>query len=260
MQMEIQDKYCKTAPSAQNAIDIFKDNWTTSYTAAANVVAGSMPLANDSRIAEMIARLGGSLAGRTLVELGPFECGHTKMLHDAGADMITAIEGNSICYLKSLIIKEVLNLERVRLKFGEIEAWLQEAQERVDLIVASGVLYHFKDPLLALLRITEFSNNVFIWTHYMDSQAMPATDPRRGPFTGQTELRRIDGFESTYHFRTYEGAENNADFCGGMDNYSVWIEKADILALFNKKGFDVQEFLMSPDHPNGPCSCFLATK
>jgi hypothetical protein len=259
--LTINDKFCQTKPSHQNAIDIFEGIWITSFSGMSDAVTGgTIPLESDQRITEMISHLGGNLAGMELIELGPFECGHTKMLHDAGASKITAVEGNSLCYLKSLIAKEIFDLDRLKLKYGEIESWLTDLNESVDLLVASGVLYHFKDPLAAILNMTRVSNRVFIWTHYFDELTMPASDPRRSPFTGKTEARKIGNHNGTYHFRGYNGAENNDTFCGGMDDYSVWVEKRDIFAVFEEQGFSVQEFQTSPDHLNGPCACFLATK
>ena len=46
---------------------------------------------------------------------------------------------------------------------GNFERFLSDTQERFDLIVASGVLYHLMDPLLALLDLMRLTDRIFVW-------------------------------------------------------------------------------------------------
>ncbi len=66
---------------------------------------------------------------------------------------------------------------------------------RYDLIVASGVLYHLRDPLSFLERAAAATDALFLWTHYMSETAMPLSDIRRGAFRAVIERRSFHGIE-----------------------------------------------------------------
>ena len=256
---DINDRYVVTAPSDQNAVDIFKGQWISGFSGQEPVLSGgTVPLYSDPRIDWLLKRLGRSLRNMRVAELGPFEAGHSYMVHKAGAKEIVSIEGHTLSYLKCLIAKEVFKLDRLSVKCGEIESWLANEKKKLDLIVASGVLYHFKDPLLALFNMSRSAQRIFLWTHYVHDDYMPFGDPRRSSFTGQITVREVMGFECNYHYRSYEGSEQSPAFCGGIYADSVWIEHRTIVGALNSWGFKVQEVLPQIDHPGGPASCFYA--
>jgi SAM-dependent methyltransferase len=260
MGISLEDRFTHALPSGQVAVDTMKGLWVSAFPTADIVSGGNVPLFSDPRVSDAIKLFGGSLKGKRVLELGPLEGGHTYMAHKAGAEEIVAIEGNSLCYLKTLVTKEVYRLDNVRVLHGEIERWLATDHSKFDLVLASGVLYHFTDPLEALIRLAGRSKSVFIWTHYMDDAAMPVGDPRRDPFTGKTSVKEVGEHRSTYHYRSYMGAETTETYCGGMENWSIWVEKDDITRTLMEMGFEVEEYSTMPDHPNGPCSCFFASK
>src|SRR3954464_14009309 len=94
------------APSVQAAVDIFKGEWSSKFPAEAGpVTAGQWALFEDARLAWALERLGG-VAGKTALELGPLEGGHSYMLQRSGAASVVAVEGNPRAYLKCLLVKE----------------------------------------------------------------------------------------------------------------------------------------------------------
>jgi SAM-dependent methyltransferase len=256
----INEQYVASAPSRQNIANIFKGRWISGFPDASCVSGGIIPLFADSRIAWLIERCGGSLAGQHVAELGPFEGGHSYMLLAAGAASVEAIEANTLNFTKTLLVKEIFGLKGLDVRFGEIEAWLAEGDERFDLIVASGVLYHFNDPLKALWDMARRTDRIFLWTHFVDDAAMPPDDPRRASFIGTTRERTVDGVSCTYHSRSYAGAQTKAAFCGGVSQNSIWISRDAILRALTIWGFAVEEAMVDPGHANGPCACFLATR
>ena len=50
----------------------------------------------------------GGLSGKSVLELGPLEGGHTYMLEQLGATDITSVEANARAFLKCLIIEAVV--------------------------------------------------------------------------------------------------------------------------------------------------------
>lgn len=256
----INEQYVASAPSKQNIADIFKGRWISGFPDASCVSGGVIPLFHDARIAWLIERCGGTLATMRVAELGPFEGGHSYMLLQAGADSVQAVEANTLNFTKTLFVKEIFGLSRLDLKFGEIETWLAGSDEPFDLIVASGVLYHFNDPLAALHNMTKRTDRIFLWTHFMHDTYMPPSDIRLGAFTGKTTERVVDGFACTYHLRSYAGAQTKAAFCGGVSKNSIWISHDAIVQALEHWGFLVEETMLDPDHANGPSACFLATR
>jgi hypothetical protein len=109
---DILDQYAASAPSPQNAIDIFEGEWA-SQLPDPTLRAGSITLFDDYRIKWFAEHLGG-FQNKTVLELGPLEAGHTYMLERLGAASILAIEANTRAFLKCLIVKELFDLRRAR--------------------------------------------------------------------------------------------------------------------------------------------------
>ena len=125
------------------------------------------------------------------------------MLHEAGAAAIDAIEANVLAFVRCLVVKETLRLDRARFHLGDFMKWLEAAPARYDLVVASGVLYHSHDPVRLLELICEKADAVFLWTHYFDEDEMPRGDLRRTPFSEQVEIRDCRGIAVRLHERSY---------------------------------------------------------
>ena len=90
------------------------------------------------------------------------------MLQKAGVKSLTAIESNSSAFQKCLITKEVFKLNKVNFLFGDFQKYLEETKHNYDFILASGVLYHLKDPVDFLESILNKSNAFFVWTHFYE--------------------------------------------------------------------------------------------
>ena len=100
--------YVRTAPSAQNAVDIFAGQWFSSFPDDVDVDSGgTYPQFADERMGWGLRCLGG-VDGATVLELGPMEGGHTAMIERAGARQVVAVEANIQCFLRCLVTKEVL--------------------------------------------------------------------------------------------------------------------------------------------------------
>jgi hypothetical protein len=260
---EILATYTTGAPSAQEAVDVFAGEWDSQFPAEIGVQAGALPLFDDPRIHWTIDRLGGVKEFRVL-ELGPLEGGHTAMLHAAGAT-IDAVEANSRCFLKCLVTKELLGLDRARFLRGEGNAYLAEragSDVRHDLIVASGILYHMRDPLRFLDLLSAASDRLMLWTHYYDADGIPEGERRR--FTLPPETVSVDGHPYTLHPHSYFESRASARFSGGPAATANWMERDDLLHRLAALGYDRIDQRADeehPDgHPNGPCFCVLAQR
>lgn len=238
-------------PSVQNAVDIFAGHWATDLSdAIPGIVSGRHHLFPDPRpgwAAEQLG-VGGRLDGMSVLELGPLEGAHSYSLEQLGAAEVVAIEANSTAYLKCLVVKEALGLQRTRFLLGDFSEYLREGGRRFDLIFASGVLYHMSDPLDLIALMCAASDRCFVWTHYYDAARCP----------GRTAERLVrGGIETTYYRKDY-GAKG-AQFWGGNQDTASWITRDAIFDAFARHGLsDIAVLDETPDHENGPAFSFTA--
>ncbi len=155
-------------------LNVFQGEWASRFPPPFETLpAGGIPLFEDSRIHWMIQELHG-VAGYRVLELGPLEAGHSYMLDRAGAASVLAIEGNRRAFLKCLIAKEILKMPKVEFVLGDFREFLTSTAERWDLCVASGVLYHMREPMELLQSMAAHCDRLFLWTHYYDESIIAA--------------------------------------------------------------------------------------
>lgn len=253
------DEYIRRFPSHQNAIDLLP-GWNQAFPAEMGLTAGHVHLYNDPRINWAIEQFG-PLQGRHILEIGPLEGSHTAMFDRFEPATLDSVEANKICFLRCLVTKEILQLRHARFYLGDCQLWLEERPNRYDFIVASGVLYHMKDPLRLLDAIANRTDTFFLWTHFANDKAMPPEDPRRGAFVGAPVIREHMGVQVRLHPRSYMGAWKNKAFCGGMNDLHSWIERDDLLQVIERHGFDdIRIWCEEPDHAYGPAFCVFARR
>jgi len=244
-------------PSPQNALDIFRGEWAAKFPSELGLVAGGFhgDLFNDHRLDAAEERLGG-FEGKSILELGPFEGYHTAMLEARGAAHITAIEANTRSFLKCLITKEVMGLTRTSVMLGNFVDFMRESDERFDILIASGVLYHLPHPDEALALMSRVSSRLFIQTHYYDPGPIA-----KSHFANQfTEIpgQGADG-KLTYHRMEYQDRDSPL-YNGGVNAYTHWLTRHDMLGLLEGLGFEIDIVFEETDNPNGPVLSFSATR
>jgi len=255
---QLNEGYASAPPNPQQTVDIFRGIWSSHLPIPA-VESGSTQLFEDERLAWLIERMGGA-SGLDILELGPLEGAHTTMLERAGAASVLAMEANPSCYLRCLVVKELLGLSASHFQFGDIETYLKDCDRRFDLVVAVGVLYHLFDPLPVLLGLCRVTDRIFIWTHFFDEKAMPKNDPRADWMTGEVHRQVVDGETLTYHYRSYGWTRGPAGFIGGKLSQAAWVDQQEVIDLLERKGFAVETVFAQPDHPNGPAACLYAER
>ncbi len=255
-------QYVTSAPSEQNALDIFAGEWVSKFPEPlASLRAGLMPAFEAPIVETWIARLGG-LSGWNVLELGPLEAGHTYLLEKRGAASIDAIEANTRMYLRCLIVKEVLGLTRTRFLCGDFVEYLRDCPKQYDLVVASGVLYHMRDPLGLLAQIAQVTDRLCLWTHYYDPAIIESSPELKRKFSKQV-MYEDHGVHVTLHRQEYGQALTRGwrTYYGGNADHSHWMQRDELLACLRHLGFtDIQITLEQPDHPNGPAFALLALR
>jgi hypothetical protein len=235
--------YAQAAPSPQQTLDLFDGTWASQFPGEfAALRAGSAALFADPRVAwalENLSTLGIEPIGAHVVELGPLEGGHAYLLSKAGLASVTAIEAHRGAFLKCLVAKELLGVERVNFLYGDAVAFLRQAQHRYDIGFASGFLYHMVNPVEVIELLCRRCRAVFLWTVYWDhgfNAQHPATAAAQGP----AERAVHAGFPHTLHRHDYGSGFAYSSFFGGPASHSAWMELDDILGAFNHFGFTRQ--------------------
>lgn len=251
--------YVALPPSPQNAVDIFRGEWSSSLPAAAGAdTRGPIPLFQDARIKWLAESIGG-LSGKTCLELGPLEGAHTWMLEQFGAASILGIEANTRAFLRCLIVKELLDMRKAHFVCGDFLQFLRATDTRFDICLASGVLYHMQNPaeLIALLARRSVEH-LFLWTHYFDAAVIERNAALAKHFSGSSH-RTYEGFSHTLYRRDYRESLDWIGFCGAGTHESYWMTRDDVLRCLAHFGFEVEQIgFEASDHPHGPAFAVIA--
>lgn len=258
-------RYCTEAPSPQTAVDIFEGEWAAAFPPPLQEVrAGTAPLFEIDHVPWGVKVLGG-VEGQRIVELGPLEGGHTYILDRLGAREVVAVEANTRAFLRCLVSKELLGIPSARFLCGDalrfLERELAHGAEPYDLCLASGVLYHFADPVAALDHMTRSSDRLLLWTMYYDEAYIRSREDLSVKFPSSVESEHR-GFRHTLHRQEYQAALDHRGFCGGSAASSSWMTRDDILGAIDHLGFEVLEigFEEQNHKNNGPCFCLAARR
>lgn len=252
--------YSAAVPSDQAMLDIFRGEWSSRMPSETGLVTspGFAALFEDPRI-EWAKQVFGGFDGKTILELGPLEGGHTYMMQRAGASKITAVEANNRAFLKCLIIQKIFGLENAEFMFGDFNKYLEMEKRHFDIVIASGVLYHMINPVQALESITSSTHNLMLWTHYFDQRMID----ERGlsEYFEPVESQSFDGNNVFLAKRKYLEAVKWEGFCGGANDHAYWLTRDSLFTLLEHYGFRRIEIAFeSLDHPNGPALALCATK
>ena len=254
----ILDQYVTAAPSAQTEVDIFAREWISKLPATLDVRSGEIDLFDDERVRWALESLGG-VDGAHVLELGPMEGGHTWMLHEAGAASITSVEANTRLFLKCLIVRDLLKMDRARFLCGNFVEYLRTTGRTFDVCWASGVLYHMEDPVELISLISKRSQRLFLWTHYFD-EAHITRKIRQRRF-GEPRVVQTDGYEHRLYPHNYGIALRFRDFIGGTAPTSSWLPREDLLGALEHFGWtDIKIGFDTKDHPHGPALALTAVR
>lgn len=252
--------FARFAPSDQAAFDMFSGSWSSAIPGVET--NGSFPATQDNRLTWMLEEVG-SLEGRKVLELGPLEGGHSYLMEQAGAE-VTAIEANYGAFLRCLVVKNHLDM---RAKFQLGDFLKAEFDERFDLVLACGVLYHMTDPVGMLRKFCGMSDRIFIWTHYFDPDVSKwHRNARLARHLGKWNHRKVktqdvDGVTVRTVQQNYLRILDWVGFCGGTEKHSNWMFREDMLNVVRSCGMtDIRINFDEPGHPHGPAFAFVASR
>ena len=260
---KIEPFYEKRRATMQAAIDLFRGQWKSAFPEASGLQAGEARMFDDPRPSWAQENLPGGLAGKSVLELGPFEGYQTYLLEQLGAGSIVSIEGNSFNFLKCLVVKNALQL-RAEYLFGDCLPYLENTDSTFDLCWASGILYHQTKPLQLLELICRKSAAVFVWTHFYDADRMANLEraQRRLFVSKGNTIQGVGDYRCMHYMRTYDIADYDKNIPGywegGNEGHAYWLAYDDILEFVKAQGLSNMRVQNVGDVGGLPCVAFLA--
>jgi SAM-dependent methyltransferase len=244
--------YEKRFPSPSNAADLFAGQWISEIPGYG---LGSAKLFDDDRI-KWFEHKCGTFRGMKILELGPYEGGHTYMMAQRGADVL-AIEANSNSFLKCLTAREMLDY-RAKFLLGDFLLYLDNSPSQFDFLLCSGVLYHMADPLRLLSGVMRCAKRIGIWTHYYDRKLIVSNPATVDHFADEPVKTVVAGKSYELWPQAYKHALERNDFAGSGDEVTRWMTREGIIGFLDSAGFRVSIGGETPDHPHGPCILLYA--
>jgi hypothetical protein len=233
----LQNGFSKEVPSSQNALDIFAGSWWTAMPVGSGLLAGKNPGFEDGRCGWVNDIT--PLAGKSILELGPFEAYNTWQFAEFKTGDVVSVEANRFNYLKCLVVKEIFWLKSIILH-GDFSKYLQDVRHSFDFIWASGVLYHQTDPLRLLELASKRTNSLYLWTYYFDEGCL--TSSQQGPSFQANRNSKVTfcGEQFDLSFRSYIDDFENAlplNWSAGTAPFANWLTRADLIRSLNLLGF-----------------------
>ena len=226
--------------------------WTTQFEIEGQKVGGTVDLLpNDTRLIWQLEQVGGA-KGKRILELGPLEGAHTKMLCEAGAKEVIALEGLSDCFLRCLVVKEAFELQAAHFLFCDFNDYvLNYTGEKFDFVSAAGVLYHQKNPAELIYNISKITDTVIVWSH-VASQDMPS----------QTEgIIKVKRKEYRGKVNDYSGGRLKSEsFCGGLNEMAFWLYPDEMRRCFIDSGLDKITEIQMGKNPTADYLLFVASR
>jgi SAM-dependent methyltransferase len=223
-------------PHQQNALNLFEKTWVAGMPEGSGLTAGTLAHMTGARV-QWAANVIGSLAGKTILELGPFEGYDAYTFERLGATAVVSIENNVTNFLKCLVIKNIFDL-RTTFLLGDFVRFLENDKSRFDVCWMSGVLYHMTDPIRLMRAASRVSDILFIWTHYYDHLVINADTEKKAPFRPNfNKTVEFADRQIVLHYRSYGGRKGN-DFSGGHEEHSFWLLKDDIMHVLSSLGYN----------------------
>jgi len=213
--------------SYEKIFDFFP-TWVTEFEIEGKKYGGKRIALTDPRLEKFNARF--NLKGKRVLEFGPFEGGHTVMLHNLGAKEILSIEGRVENYVKCCVMKNIFKLTNSNFILVDLEHEDLEKYGKFDCCVCLGVLYHLINPYEFLKKISKITDVLFLWTHFSDQEY---------PKSKTDEISSNDEKNLVYKGKYF--VEVVKDDQAGLENRSFWFFKEDLLKAIKDVGFKTCE-------------------
>lgn len=189
---------------------------------------------DDVRTDIVIEACGGSLAGRTVVDLGCLEGGFTLAFAHRGAELSVGIEARKISVRRCELARSLLGVTNAEFVLADITEELGR-RDRFDVVFASGILYHVSDPAELLCSVRSACRQVALIDTHVARPDVATHD------CSDVVTRQLCG--RSYRGRMYPeypvGEDQREDllWAAWNDADSFWPMEDDLVAMIHDAGF-----------------------
>jgi SAM-dependent methyltransferase len=202
----------------------------------------------------------GGLAGKRVIDIGCNEGGFSVEFARRGAAEVVGVEARPLSVRRGDLVRDVLGLANLRFACGDVLHELARAQQPFDVILATGILYHFAHPDAALRSMRErCSGFLLLCTHvaHPDASSHGCSDDIV-EYVGEVDPGPAGGAGGRPSYRGRRYSERDvgpmAD-TGGDDLWAAWSNEesfwpfeADLVRMVHAAGFASVEKIDPGDH------------
>ncbi len=190
----------------------------------------------DVRTDLVVEACGGSLTGRTVVDLGCLEGGFTLAFAGRGAARAVGIEARSISIERCRLAATLLGADTAEFVEADIKDELAR-RDPFDVVFAAGILYHVADPAALLRTMREACGHVAL----IDTHVAHETDHSHGC----SEVITAESGGRTYRGRRFPeyapdvSDDDKADllWAAWSDADSFWPLESELVEMILAAGF-----------------------
>ena len=180
------------------------------------------------------------LAGKTVIEFGPFDGCQTAGLVNSGVKSLTCIEARAENAIKTMVARYVFGWNNVELVMDDFHNADQLKYGMYDLAFAHGVYYHSIAPFLFLENLMSLSNTIFLGG-FCATENLPEGNYETLEYGGQT-----------YRVKMYQEGQN---FTAGVNTKGYFFHKEDLMRFFQERNYEL--VIISDEDSNVTAGNFL---
>jgi tRNA (mo5U34)-methyltransferase len=126
----------------------------------------------------LVQMLGGSLRGKTVLDLGCNAGFWSLLAIEAGCDKVVGIEGRSMHVEQANLVFEVKGVPRSRYEFLEADVFSMDwkALGQFDIVLCLGLLYHVNRPVELLESLRSVNRELAVIDTALSAQEAPVFD------------------------------------------------------------------------------------
>lgn len=202
---------------------------------------------------------GGSLAGRSVVDLGCLEGGFALEFGRRGASRVVGVEARSISVRRCELARALLGLDQVQFVLADVKDELVRHPDGFDVVFAAGILYHLADPAGFLALVRQACRTVAL----VDTHVAQVDAPSHGCSDHVVSTRFGDHEYRGRLFGEYDQAVTDDEresmlWAAWSDAASFWPFEEDLVRMLHDVGFTEvrqveREHMVEPwqvDHAN----------
>lgn len=180
------------------------------------------------------------LAGKRVIEYGPFDGCQSAGLVNLGVKSLTCIEARAENAIKTMVARFVFGWNNVELIMDDFHNVNSLKYGTYDLAFSHGVYYHSIAPFLFLENFRSLSENIFIGG-FCATDSLPE---------GNYELLEYCGKQ--YRVKMYQ--ESNY-FMSGVNQIAYFFHKEDLISFFRERNYEI--IIISDEDADTPAGNYL---